>query len=82
MRMRSIARDVTGLGLAMLGALALIGLGTLLASRHEWVAVGLLVAGLSVGGLGVWLGRYDPAARRPTRDGGSDDGIEMVPRVK
>ena len=79
---RNIARDLAGLALTILGALAALALGTLLASRGEWVAMALLV-GSAVGiGAGVWLGRYDPDAAAPRAQGLGDDQIEMRPVVR
>lgn len=55
-----IARDLCGLVLAVLGALGTIALATLLGSRQDWLALGLLVGSTAAIGFGVWLGRYDP----------------------
>lgn len=77
---RNIARDVAGLVLAILGGLALIALTTLLISRHDLLAVGLLGVGGVFGVSGYRLGHYDPAAR--ARPEVASDGIEMVPRVR
>lgn len=82
MRRPGIARDLCALALAVLGALALIALGTLLASRGEWLALGLL-AGAVVGiGAGVAIGRYDPDAVRPARREPGADQIVMRPVVR
>jgi hypothetical protein len=79
---RNVVRDLAGLGLAVLGALAVLALGTLLASRQDWLALGLLVGGAVFLGCGIRLGHYDPAERAPRETGLGDDAIEMRPVVR
>lgn len=86
MTRRNIARELCGLGLAVLGALATIALATLLASRADWLGLGLLVGGTLGIGLGVALGRYDPdapgRAPRAERRLVRPDEIVMEPRPR
>lgn len=85
-RTRGIAREVCALVLAILGGLAMIALAGLLASRLDWLALGLLVGGTLALGLGIALGRYDPDVparpRRGERRLARPDEIVMVPRVR
>ena len=83
-RRAGIARDLAGLALAVLGALATIALATLLASRADWLALGLLVGGTLAIGVGVALGRYDPDAPRVprARPAADPDAIVMEPVVR